>query len=375
MKKISFIIAIICLSMSCFSCNREYMYPNYDGNEKEDTIPTNPEEPGDNALKTTIRDLVLIYGGGSDRTQSWTKDAFYPYVSYENNGADDWMFDGFLFLELHDNNGHAFTTGHAPNPALKIHWQELIDKYFRTEVAISGLNNSIADMIAKAGQPDRKRKVIMGIPEPMKGATEWGEIEGKMMDFSKDEDRITACKWFIDKVKEKFDQGNYTNLELEGFYWIAEEVDNTGTMISSIGEYLKEKEFTFIWIPWWKSPGYDNYEQYGFTDVYLQPNYFFYEVPYSRLQDACDEAKTHKINLEVEFNESVLGGNGQKLYDYLEVFEQNDVYEAMKLAYYQSENTILKLYQSVNPADKELYNLFCEIITKRQKAENPSYIE
>lgn len=370
-----FLWMLMLLAVPTTSCSKKYMYPDYDGNEKKDSTGTPPVNAGD-VRKTAVRDLVLIYGGGADGPQTWTKEAFYPYVACENNGAWDWMFDGFLFLELKDGNGHAYTTGHAPEPALKEHWEQLIIKYFRKGYAFSALNDCIADVVVKAGNPSRKRKVIVGIPEPMKAATQWGAIDGKMLDFSKDADRITACKWFIDQVKEKFTAAAYPNIELEGFYWIAEEVENTAPIIASIGDYLKKGKSTFPWIPWWKSPGYDNYKPYGFSDVYLQPNYFFSDdVPYSRLQEACDEARKHHINLEVEFDERVLGGKGQKLYDYLEVFQQNKVYETMKLAYYQSENTILKLSQSSNTADRDLYKRLCEIIVKRQKETAPAYME
>lgn len=375
MRRNTFFLVLMLVSLSAISCNKNYMYPDYDGNEKKDTTKPEPGGPGSNVTKTTIRDLVLIYGGGADGPQAWTKEAFYPYVVYENNSAFDWMFDGFLFLELKDGKGHAYTTGHSPEPALKLQWESLMDKYFRKDHSFDALDQCISDVIVKTGAPARKRKVIVGVPEPMKGATQWGELDGKMLDFSKDADRITACKWFIDQVKEKFSAAGYTNIELEGFYWIAEEVENTAPIISSIGSHLEKAKNSFLWIPWWKSPGYDNYTPYGFSDVYLQPNYFFSnDVPYSRLQEACDEASKYKINLEVEFDERVLGGKGQKLYDYLEVFQQNNVYETRKLAYYQSENTILKLYQSSNAADKELYQRFSEIVTKRQKVEEPAYI-
>ena len=51
----------------------------------------------------TIRDMVLIYDGGAHRTIRWDKEHFTPYVSVKNeNGTTDWLFDGFLFLEIHD---------------------------------------------------------------------------------------------------------------------------------------------------------------------------------------------------------------------------------------------------------------------------------
>ncbi|TDQ79781.1 DUF4855 domain-containing protein [Sphingobacterium yanglingense] len=374
MNKINiYLIMCLLVNTSMISCARDYMYPDYTGQETEEE-PVNPVEPNE-GKKSSIRDLVLIYGAGKAAVDKWTDDKFVPYVSYQNGSTAEWMFDGFLFLELNDGDGHAYTTGHAPNPGLKVHWEALIQNYFKEGQSISALDQRLDKTTKEIGSPNQKRKVVIGIPEPMRGAVQWGEVDGKMLDFSKDEDRVAGCTWFIDQARTAFTNAAFKNLELEGFYWIAEEVDHTGEMISFVGDYLKKKDMTFVWIPWWKSPGYDNAQKYGFSEVYLQPNYFFYDVPFSRLQEATVEANKHDIDLEIEFDESVLGGNGGKLNDYLDVFEENLVYDTKKLAYYQSVNTILKLYQSINPADQELYKRLSEIITKRQKVQNPPYIK
>ncbi len=366
------ILIWLMMGISSLSCGRDYMYPDYTGEETKEEI----EPPTDSIGKrSTIRDLVLIYGAGTTVGDKWTDQSFVPYVSYNNGQQEEWMFDGFLFLELNDGNGNAYTTGHAPNPALKTQWEALIKNYFEAGQSIAALDERLEKAAQKISGTVPKRKVVIGIPEPMRGAVEWGEVNGKILDFSKDEHRIEGCKWFIDNVINKFAESKFKHIELEGFYWIAEEMDHTSTIMSPIGNYLKDKKMTFVWIPWWKSPGYDNGKQYGFTEVYLQPNYFFDKEPLSRLQEACIEAKTHGIDLEVEFDESVLGGNGSKLNDYLDVFEENQIYETKKLAYYQSVNTLLKLYRSVDPADKALYKRLSEIVSKRQKVENPPYLK
>ena len=46
---------------------------------------------------TDIRDMALIYQGGSHRLD-WTVEEFRPYVVHEfADGERDWLFDGFLF--------------------------------------------------------------------------------------------------------------------------------------------------------------------------------------------------------------------------------------------------------------------------------------
>ncbi|MDE5555621.1 MAG: DUF4855 domain-containing protein, partial [Muribaculaceae bacterium] len=49
-----------------------------------------------------VRDLALIYQGGSQRIP-WTEDQIEPYVVHKfADGHKDWLFDGYLFLEFAD---------------------------------------------------------------------------------------------------------------------------------------------------------------------------------------------------------------------------------------------------------------------------------
>lgn len=333
--------------------------------------------------KTTARDLVLIYGGGTEKNQHWDPYAFHPYVVFQNEeGKYDWMFDGFLFLELCDDWDYSFTVGHGDKnkPAEKANWQTLIDKYFTKGLNIHSLDQAIDDATWSAGQPTSKRKVVIGIPEPLtEVGINWGMVDNVWLDFQYDFHKVSACQWFINEVEKRFQQENFRHLELDGFYWIGEAVADNHNVTLEVGKYLAAKKYSFTWIPWWKSPGYENPQKFGFSDTYLQPNYFFYDVPFSRLQMACDEAFINKTNLEVEFDDNALYFDDyrQKMHDYLDVYEKNNVYPSMKLAYYQAQNTVLKLYsyRDSHPHLGELYRKFCKIVTDRQKQVDPSYMK
>ena len=58
------------------------------------------------------RHLVLIYDGGTHRSIRWDSKHFAPYVSADVNGETDWLFDGFLFLEIKDGQGRGFASGY-----------------------------------------------------------------------------------------------------------------------------------------------------------------------------------------------------------------------------------------------------------------------
>ena len=56
----------------------------------------------------SVTDLVLIYGGGHHRTPyEWDKERLSDYVTYTDpDGRTQWLFDGFLLLEIMDPDGN-----------------------------------------------------------------------------------------------------------------------------------------------------------------------------------------------------------------------------------------------------------------------------
>ena len=73
-----------------------------------------------------IKDLVLIYDGSTHRLP-WTKDRIKPYIYRENNGKFDWLFDGYLFLEIFDTKRNiAYDPGFKYNAATKSDFQSTL---------------------------------------------------------------------------------------------------------------------------------------------------------------------------------------------------------------------------------------------------------
>lgn len=319
----------------------------------------------------TIRDMVLIYDGGAHRSIKWDKDHFAPYVSLENEeGSKDWLFDGFLFLEIHDGT-RGFASGYKDLAARKIEWSNLIDNYFRDGNAIMALNDQVSEVLENSSTKKySKRKIVITVPEPIPNQTDWGEINGKAMDFSKQEDRMTAIKWFIDYAIESFKKANPKYLELAGFYWVAEEATNSRDLVEHVAEYTNQHGHRLYWIPYFNSDGYNEWEELGFDQAFYQPNYFFSEKrPISQIEKACDDALKYGMSMEMEFDDRALAkyGWGYRMKDYIRVFDEYDVWDKMEVAYYQGGDTFYKLYHSDNPEDNALYMQLANIIAKRQK--------
>ena len=132
------------------------------------------------AIKPFARDMVLIYSGGQHRSHVWNKDKLTPYVSMEDEkGNFHWLFDGFLFLEIHNGNGRGFASYYQKQAARKLEWKKLLDDYFTPGLNICALNDAIEAARKENPKNFTKRKIVLGMPEPIPNVDYWGGIDGR----------------------------------------------------------------------------------------------------------------------------------------------------------------------------------------------------
>lgn len=324
--------------------------------------------------ESVISDLVLMYYGGSHRKTTWDKDQCSKLVSYKDaDGKSHWMFDGFLLLEFKDGNGRSFASYYEKLACRQQEWKGLCDVYFKENVAIPALESCIEDVKQELGEPKCKRKVVITLPEPVPNQTDWGTVDGKALDFTNDSDRIEACKWYIDYAIKKFEEAKLKNLELEGFYWVAEEATHSRTIVHAVGDYMRSKGMKFYWIPYWGSDGNGEWKELKFDYAYQQPNYFFYEQKpdTNHLPTVINFAKERNMFLELEFDERALKKSpdyrADRLRDYINAFDKANVLYTTPIAYYIGDKMVYDLAVSENAEDNALYDWFAKIIVKRQQ--------
>lgn len=336
-------------------------------------------------------DMVLVYGYSHHRKPyAWTRDIMKDYVLYQDTeGAWHWLFDAFLCLEFMSVDGpdgnKTFITGYKHNgsyleSAAKEDWEKLLDYYCQANTGIGAIDAAVAEGAASLGEPARKRQIILCVPEPIPyrynnygenqsgGTTYWGELDGKQLDFSKTADRVKALKWYIDTAVEKFAARRYKNVELGGFYITAERATYITDILKPLGEYIRGKDYSFNWIPYYKADGYHNWQAYGFTHAFMQPNYFFSEdIAKSRLVDACETVLRYQMGMEIEFDGKAMASNGwgYRLRDYMKYAQDYGVWEKCRLAYYQGSWALRWLKDSSSEEDRQLYHDFCRFVTTR----------
>lgn len=343
----------------------------------------------------TVTDGVLCYGGSHHRTPYlWDKERLTPYVTYvDSTGREQWLFDGFFFLEFVDTSRpdgatYAFETGNRNAPAAgKAQWTELLDYWFAEGNGFDALDSTVAAAAERIGEPATRRRVIMMLPDPViyqnyvdttASTTYWGDIDGRQLDFRDTDDRMEACKWFIDSVRERFAAGNYSNIDLAGFYWIREIVTRpcdteysyhltrSDLLVPRIADYLHALGYSWNWIPYYGSRGYDVWQQWGFDQVYLQPNYYWKEQ--NDMESVCMQIDTLGVGMELEFEPTLLAAREgsdafrERFRAYMRYAREKGIYGSRPFACYHGTNGFYDLATSTDVEDRALYVELCDFI-------------
>ncbi|MDD4660936.1 MAG: DUF4855 domain-containing protein [Massilibacteroides sp.] len=321
-----------------------------------------------------VKDIALIYQGGTQRPD-WTEEELSPYVVHTfANGQTTWFFDSFLFLEFTDNWQIAFGYNYGTRNAKKSDWEWLLNRIFEEGRSLDALNSCIEHYKKIIGEPQFKHKIVLGIVSPITDQTDWGNLDGKALNFSDREDQIKAAKWYIDQLIKRFNEKEYQNLELIGFYWLEESTVKCGDLPKYISKYIHQLNKRFYWIPYWNAQGYNLWKKLGFDTAFLQPNYFFNkEITDDRLDQACNTANKFNMALEMEFDSRVLYENDDSYYSrlesYINAFEDNGVFEKSAIAYYSGTKGILDMYRSNTVENTLILDRIVNHILKRRSME------
>ena len=327
--------------------------------------------PGKYLPMTDIRDLVLIYQGGSHR-MDYNAEQLRPYVVHEDRfGNRDWLFDGFLFLEFDSGKGVSYHVRGSAPLARKEDWAWLVDRHFESGKGIAALDDCIAAAVRELGEPPFRHKVVIGIPEPPRGQKDWGELEGRTLDFSNEEDRIAACKWYADLLEERFRSSGFQHLELAGFYWLPEILRQSREVTRALGDYVRSKGLRFYWIPYYTAQGYSEWRDLGFDAAYLQPTYFWNrKIGDERVDRACELARTYGMGLEMEFDMRASVKSEECRRDrgmgYMSSFRRNGVYRSSAIAYYEGGGGVYYFTKTTAPEDRAFIDTLAYFIRDRR---------
>lgn len=356
--------------MALCSCSKKESLSHSDSSDPNIESPSTKQPISTNY----VSDLVLIYHGGTHRLD-YTKEELSPYVYKSENGKRDWLFDGFLFIEFKDNRGAMYANGYGGKPANKSDWMWLLSRNFESNKGVSALNSILADLSKRKEYPKRKRKVVLTLPEPIKNFETWGLVGAQKLDFKKNEDRVLACKWYVDYVITEYRKQNFEHLDFDGFYWVAETQRDSDGILEEIGRYIRSKGMKFYWIPYMYAQGAETWKEAGFDIAYQQPNYFFQlDRPKTLFDRAIANSNTYKMGLEMEFDDRITDPLFRsRFYDYVNAFQKSNSWNDKAIAYYEGGGTWLRMFRSNDPEVRKAYDTLSNIIIVRQLKEDDKY--
>lgn len=372
MKHLLSIFGIALAALTFTACGGDDPEPNPNPTPKPDD-----KEEDLSAYKKIdykVRDLALIYQGGAHRID-WNVEEFLPYVTHKfMNGDEEWIFDGYLFLEFTSgtNGGHQFTNGYGQPNATKADWEWYLGRLFEKNKALDALDQAIERKKKVLGEPPFKHKVALTCFVPIQNQTDWGELDGKALNFKRESDRTKAGVWFVDELVSRFEAGGYDNLELYGIYMICETAYEIESYTRNLKKHLEEKNLDFLWIPYFGASGAGSWKYYGFDIAYQQPNHFFdVKVPDSRLDQAIEFARASKMGLEFECDENALsqvaGSKQSRMKAYIDYFEKHGVWYDTPVAYYTGNHMFLDMVRQPSPQNMQILDRLCRFIVNRQK--------
>lgn len=386
-QTITFIIAVLLLA-GCSTQTKLYKW------EKDEIRP--------------IADAAICYGGHSARDPYlWTPERFEKTVAYtDENGQEHWLFDNMIMMELWDDD-YAVTFSIANDgrfSSKKEHWQRQIDYWFDKEHGFAALDQCVADVASRIGEPATKRGIIFSLPDPVyfehytnaiKGenlnTVYWGEIDGVEMDFAKPEDRVKAYIWLIDAVRAKFAEAAYRHIELIGFYVLSEELSAPGSFryeykqhditIKAAADYCHSVNEGFYWVPYAMAPGIESSKDFGFDLVVMQPNYYWTDAKWT--WDQIEKTiRDNGLGMELEFEgthgepltSSILtflkngeenpyaDRNKARFQEYLANAKARGLYGEVPFVLYAGTNGLYELGTSEDAKDQALYHELCKFI-------------
>ena len=86
------------------------------------------------------------------------------------------------------------------------------------------------------------------------------------------------CHWKLQKA-------NPGNLELAGFYWVAEEANQQQDLVKDVADYTNEKRRKALLDPLFNSDGFHEWKALGFDQAFYQPTTSLVKIgPYRRLR-------------------------------------------------------------------------------------------
>lgn len=224
-----------------------------------------------------------------------------------------------------------------------------------------------AQIASALGKKDYKINAFVTLVNPNpQYYSNWGELNGKAMDFNNEEDRFTAAKWMIDSYLAEFKKQNYKYVKLAGFYWFDEYIEQKDIkFIKRVTDYVRSTGHITIFSAFYRAGGYDKWKECGFDLASMQSNYFPSEPglpnagPVSRLTENVYITQARGMGIEMELDNASKKNGITGFKQTMEVLIKNDRMNDYHVLYFGSGVTTM--YEVQKSRDKYTRSVYDEL--------------
>ncbi|HOK10049.1 MAG TPA: DUF4855 domain-containing protein [Candidatus Hydrogenedens sp.] len=331
------------------------------------SVQANEKINNQSPLFTLPKNMCLIYHGSSTRRQ-WKADDFIPYLIYHDKETANStpLFDAFLLIEYRTSDGKYFWGEKNEKQIADVKDWAWLAQVWHT--CLNELNEAVKNLHNK-NVIKEDIGIIITIPEPSLNFKNFGSLsaEASNLNFQNETDRITAIRWYIEKVITEFSSAHYSNLKLLGFYWLGEsippEMENT---VKQTADIIHQANLLFFWIPYFTANNVWAWKKLGFDFMFYQPNYFF-EGKGGDIRLGLTAYRVEQFNcgVEIELDDRILNSDVHQLrfLKYVQAGAQFK-WNQRPMAWYQANDTIYKLVKSENEKQQEIYQTIARFITQ-----------
>lgn len=332
-----------------------------------------PLPPGTVATHGT-RNVVLVYlDARSEETP--TNEFHLSPVDYASllvkadNRTE--VFDGILFTGYVWKNHSCFWPGQCPQPLTSSDWQDILQLW--STMGFANLHIALtqhASHLWNATHPFRVFVTIVYPDERQQNFTDWCGNGGRALNFSVFDDRIAAMECWIQSVAAAFRIPPLANnMELAGFYWFVENMDNPGdvALVQNISARLHQMNLTFLWIPDFNALQYAvQWKSFGFDAATLQPNFAFYNSTLQRFAEVNETISNASLGVEMELslavrNPWIQDNATTSFYDYVAAAREYHWATNAFKTYYNGNDFIVMAKTTNNATLQGMYNVLVSL--------------
>ncbi len=311
--------------------------------------------------------------------------------------ADGWFFDSFLVYTsttlgsttyFPDINLGTTACGRGdffavpvPNPAGADDWRHSLQLSLSRDGFAGRIEETIEALVPTLGAPPHKRNLVLTIPYPHPTNTHFGQLtpDGPNLNFralmqntaQASEQRLEACKWYVNEAIRIFKKARFRHVNLLGFYWPFETMHYSWDtddhwVVKELYKHTQACNKALFWIPFYSTRNIntmsDSRELY-FDCSFLQPNHMFYDHLDS-VGPAAEAARKRGGGIELEYYVTIhpTVDIGEKKFErgrnYLNGGVEYGYMTESACAYFIGFNDLALMARHKDPREREMYDDF-----------------